>query len=564
MQSGHSSIVSPAYAGVALLFAWTYLTFYANTAGIEAAAPISLMSAAYSVSAIFMLVPLLAIAFSKRIGARHLTSIPVKVAAPLGMSMGTALLVINGFDYANDFSTGLVLAGGILTGVSSGVMTQQWVLAYSRIGLKTAACSFPMLMATAVGVSITLMYLPSEVLFLAMTVLPAASELMFHSVRHAQMPYCDIDTNFTDSPINFILLLLPVIVFSLASGFLDYFSAVSAYTFVFYALVSFIPLAAAAIFILRCNREEAVPALLIPACFLLVLFIPFFTLFNATPAATFISIGELGMEAVLFLCTIGFAEFFSLSPFKTYALSRLLYAALSSLGWYLAGFSTQALSSLANSLASLTIVLISIEVLSVALIVAVVKAQKNIQQEDQPFERVESGMLSAASQLGRVPDVSNRHSAAAPSATHGAPDAAGNPEQERDSRKPESAPTPPSRVNAPERGETASASETETHSPLPDHLGASLQGGPETETAMSNDFQNTFNERCTEIGKQYGLSHREVDVLSLLALGYSSARIQSELYIAAGTVNYHTRNIYAKLGVHSKQEVIDLVRQGLD
>lgn len=52
-------------------------------------------------------------------------------------------------------------------------------------------------------------------------------------------------------------------------------------------------------------------------------------------------------------------------------------------------------------------------------------------------------------------------------------------------------------------------------------------------------------------------------MLALLARGYSSARIQSELFIAAGTVNYHTRNIYAKLGVHSKQEVIDLVTKGL-
>lgn len=66
------------------------------------------------------------------------------------------------------------------------------------------------------------------------------------------------------------------------------------------------------------------------------------------------------------------------------------------------------------------------------------------------------------------------------------------------------------------------------------------------------------------MGQEFALSSREIDVLRLLARGYSSARIQSELYIAAGTVNYHTRNIYAKLGVHSKQEVIDLVAKDLD
>lgn len=68
-----------------------------------------------------------------------------------------------------------------------------------------------------------------------------------------------------------------------------------------------------------------------------------------------------------------------------------------------------------------------------------------------------------------------------------------------------------------------------------------------------------FERCCREVAKEYELSNREVDVLELLARGYSAARVQKELYIAAGTVNYHTRNIYAKLGVHSKQEVIDLV-----
>lgn len=64
--------------------------------------------------------------------------------------------------------------------------------------------------------------------------------------------------------------------------------------------------------------------------------------------------------------------------------------------------------------------------------------------------------------------------------------------------------------------------------------------------------------RCQELGEQSGLSDREREVLVLIAEGRSSARIQEDLSIAAGTVNYHTRNIYAKLGVHSRQEIIDM------
>lgn len=47
-------VVAPAYTGVVFLLSWIYLLFYANSAGIEAAAPISLMSAGYTVSATCM------------------------------------------------------------------------------------------------------------------------------------------------------------------------------------------------------------------------------------------------------------------------------------------------------------------------------------------------------------------------------------------------------------------------------------------------------------------------------------------------------------------------------
>ena len=71
----------------------------------------------------------------------------------------------------------------------------------------------------------------------------------------------------------------------------------------------------------------------------------------------------------------------------------------------------------------------------------------------------------------------------------------------------------------------------------------------------------SVEDKCRRLAGVYALSNREMDVFLLLARGYTSAGIQSELYIAAGTVNYHTRNIYAKLGVHSKQELISLVRE---
>ena len=78
---------------------------------------------------------------------------------------------------------------------------------------------------------------------------------------------------------------------------------------------------------------------------------------------------------------------------------------------------------------------------------------------------------------------------------------------------------------------------------------------PEPEQAPAR----SIDDLCDEVATRHGISPRELDVLRLLARGYTASKIQSDLFIAPGTVNYHTRNIYVKLGVHSKQELINYV-----
>lgn len=61
-------------------------------------------------------------------------------------------------------------------------------------------------------------------------------------------------------------------------------------------------------------------------------------------------------------------------------------------------------------------------------------------------------------------------------------------------------------------------------------------------------------------GEDLGLSRREREILSLLARGYSYARIASTLFVSQSTVRNHVHNIKTKLGAGSREEIVQLAR----
>lgn len=69
----------------------------------------------------------------------------------------------------------------------------------------------------------------------------------------------------------------------------------------------------------------------------------------------------------------------------------------------------------------------------------------------------------------------------------------------------------------------------------------------------------TFRKRCAAVAEHYHLGERATEVMVLFAKGRSKARIEQELYISQSTVSFHLRNIYQKLGVHSRQELMDFI-----
>ena len=67
-----------------------------------------------------------------------------------------------------------------------------------------------------------------------------------------------------------------------------------------------------------------------------------------------------------------------------------------------------------------------------------------------------------------------------------------------------------------------------------------------------------FEEACATIAKQAKLSKREAEILPMALRGRTAERIASEFFISKNTVDTHLRRIYAKCGVHTRQELIDL------
>nr|WP_276536226.1 helix-turn-helix transcriptional regulator [Adlercreutzia muris] len=81
----------------------------------------------------------------------------------------------------------------------------------------------------------------------------------------------------------------------------------------------------------------------------------------------------------------------------------------------------------------------------------------------------------------------------------------------------------------------------------------------EDAAAEAPSTQHFWEDPCAELARTWGLTRREQEVLVQLAQGRDLAFMEERFTLSRNTVKMHIRNVYAKLGVHGKQEVIDLV-----
>ncbi len=88
-----------------------------------------------------------------------------------------------------------------------------------------------------------------------------------------------------------------------------------------------------------------------------------------------------------------------------------------------------------------------------------------------------------------------------------------------------------------------------------------IDGVTPVEDAVVEAPKATFDERCRALAEQYSLTPRELEVFQMLARGRDRAYIQEQLVVSRNTVKAHVKHIYAKLDIHSHQDLIDLVEK---
>ena len=79
-----------------------------------------------------------------------------------------------------------------------------------------------------------------------------------------------------------------------------------------------------------------------------------------------------------------------------------------------------------------------------------------------------------------------------------------------------------------------------------------------TASSAQSDIDASVQERIARFSQEYGLTKRETEVFGYLSRGRSLPYIADVLFVTTGTVKTHTMHIYRKLGVNSKQELLDL------
>ncbi|HET8731711.1 MAG TPA: two-component system response regulator NarL [Moraxellaceae bacterium] len=92
----------------------------------------------------------------------------------------------------------------------------------------------------------------------------------------------------------------------------------------------------------------------------------------------------------------------------------------------------------------------------------------------------------------------------------------------------------------------------------PRELMSDIHKALEGEVVISERLANYLNQSlaASSVADEIGLTTREKEVLRMLASGSSNRVIGEQLGIAEGTVKVHVKNLFSKLGIHTRVEAV--------
>ncbi|WP_294415095.1 helix-turn-helix transcriptional regulator [uncultured Senegalimassilia sp.] len=518
---------------------WMFLFLYVNNPG-RAAEPLpgDGVSPLYLSSTIALAATLALFALKPDVAIGKARSRAARIGAPALTSAGT-LLYFAAIAYAGaEQLVPASLCAGVATGIGSGVLAARWASVFGKAGIDGVLATTPAILASTIAVCVALPCLPSGVVIAVVTVLPVLSGIFASrsesagesAVGNAAGAYDDARFA-TKLDRNHAAAYLAIAAFAAALGIILGFlnsspddALFAEYTGIFFISATMAVFIACAWHIVRTYPEAVTLGAITPAAVIVLMLVLLSQVDQGGFFSHFIPVGSTCLE-MLFLCTMVVAALrFRLPVARVFSLGRIVYALL-----YVGGITaSQHLLSPQTSTATVQaasfILFVGVELLILAALVVLApsRAPEAATAEPQPTQ-------AAACQGG--------------SAGEGA----------CDDDKTGSV--------AKARSGGDGAVENQPDDACDEKDGCAAENQPDAASDGQEEYEGKgtrFRARVERFAEEYGLSAREAEVAEQLLMGRGYARIQEELHIAEGTVNYHTRNIYTKCGVHSKKDLISL------
>jgi DNA-binding CsgD family transcriptional regulator len=74
-------------------------------------------------------------------------------------------------------------------------------------------------------------------------------------------------------------------------------------------------------------------------------------------------------------------------------------------------------------------------------------------------------------------------------------------------------------------------------------------------------YRDRLAKQLAVVVRHYRLTAREAEVIELICRGNSIARIAEVLVVSENTVRTHSKRSYLKLGIHKRQDLLDLLEE---